>query len=176
MAVKPTVGGSDGSWGTELNAHLDISLDADGKVDDGAAQTTSAAPGADAELANKKYVDDQIIAKVVLSAYTNQDSESNAMLKAHAYKAATDGQVTAYVQATAINQNLAGYVGLTNNPVGAGDLIQKVSSVSSFGVGLFAISFLVAKDEYFEITTASSNAVTIRWKSSGTLSKPVDQD
>ncbi len=58
MATRPTVGGSDGTWGTELNAHLDISLDTDGKVDDGAAQTTSAAPTADAELANKKYVDD----------------------------------------------------------------------------------------------------------------------
>lgn len=62
MATKPTVGGSDGSWGTELNAHIDVSLDADGKIDDGAAQTTSAAPTADAELANKKYVDDQILA------------------------------------------------------------------------------------------------------------------
>ena len=60
MATRPTVGGSDGTWGTELNTHLDVSLDADGRVDDGAKQTTTAAPTSDAELANKKYVDDQI--------------------------------------------------------------------------------------------------------------------
>jgi len=137
---------------------------------------TSAAPTTDAMIANKKYVDDQLLTGITLSAYTNEDSEANAMLKAHAYKVATAGQVTAYVQANTINQNLAGYVGLTNDPAGAGDLIQKVSSVSSFGVPLFAISFLVAKDEYFEITTSSTNAATIRWKSIGTLSKPVDQD
>ncbi len=57
MAEKPTPGGSDGTYGTELNAFLDVSLDDDGKINDGAAQTTSAAPSADAELANKLYVD-----------------------------------------------------------------------------------------------------------------------
>ena len=61
MATRPTPGGSDGTWGTELNAHLAVSLAADGKIKDGAAQTTSAAPSADAELANKKYVDDEIV-------------------------------------------------------------------------------------------------------------------
>ena len=58
MATKPTPGGSDGTYGTELNAFLDISLAADGKIKTEALQTDATAPSADAALANKKYVDD----------------------------------------------------------------------------------------------------------------------
>ncbi len=68
MATKPTPGGSDGTWGTELNAHLAVSLAADGKVLDGAVFSTSAAPTVDAGVANKKYVDDQITANAVAAA------------------------------------------------------------------------------------------------------------
>ena len=60
MAAKPTPGGSDGTYGTELNEFLDVSLASDGKVKDGAVISTSAAPSVDAGVANKKYVDDQI--------------------------------------------------------------------------------------------------------------------
>lgn len=62
MATKPTPGGSDGTYGAEMNAFLDISLASDGKVKDGAVFSTSAAPSVDAGVANKKYVDDQITA------------------------------------------------------------------------------------------------------------------
>jgi len=40
------------------------------------------------------------------------------------------------------------------------------------GLANNAVSFPVAKDEYFEIT-ASEGTPVIRWKSFGTLSKPV---
>ncbi len=60
MAVKPTPGGSDGTYGAELNAFLDESLAADGKIKDGAEQMTSAAPTTDVMVANKKYVDDVV--------------------------------------------------------------------------------------------------------------------
>lgn len=60
MATKPTPGGSDGTYGTELNEFLDVSLASDGKIKDGAVFSTSAAPTVDAGLANKKYTDDRV--------------------------------------------------------------------------------------------------------------------
>ncbi len=62
MATKPTPGGSDGTYGTELNAFLEISLAADGKILDGAVFSTSAAPTVDAGVSNKKYIDDKFTA------------------------------------------------------------------------------------------------------------------
>ncbi len=60
MAAKPTPGGSDGTYGTELNEFLDISLADDGKIKTEALQSDATAPVADAAVANKKYVDDNI--------------------------------------------------------------------------------------------------------------------
>ena len=171
MATRPTVGGSDGTWGTELNVHLDVSLDDDGKVDDGAAQTTSAAPGADAELANKKYIDDQVNTKD-FSAYTDEDDDSTAMLKDHAYLAATDGFVHANFVSNGSNQHITGYIDGTTDPAGAGEIMD-VDFVSLTG-GSGGVSFEVAAGEYFEITCGATP--TIYWRSMGTLSAPVDQD
>ena len=56
MATKPTPGASDGTYGTELNEFLDVSLATDGKIKDGAVFSTSAAPTVDAGLANKKLL------------------------------------------------------------------------------------------------------------------------
>ena len=137
----------------------------------GAVLSANTAPGSDPAIANKKYVDDQIAAATALSAYTANDSEANAMLKSHAYKAATAGSVSAYSEENTGN-NLRGYVGATNDPAGAGTKVQ--DSESSTGTPFVSIFFDVAKDEYFEITTGGTP--TIRWRSIGTLSEPIDQD
>ena len=58
MVTKPTPGGSDGTYGTELNAFLDESLAADGKIKDGAVleAATEVADG-DRTVADKAYAD-----------------------------------------------------------------------------------------------------------------------
>jgi len=117
-----------------------------------------------------------IASEVTLSAYTNQDSESNAMLKSHAYKAATGGQVTAYSDVPAgSGREIKGFVGTTNNPAGAGTLIQREENDGVSYSNRKSVSFLVAEGEYFEITVYSGTPV-ILWKSFGTLSEPIDQE
>ena len=75
MATKPTPGASDGTYGTELNAFLDVSLDVNGFIKTEALQTDSTAPAADAAVANKKYVDDQITAALPASLAGGNDSD-----------------------------------------------------------------------------------------------------
>lgn len=122
----------------------------------------------------KAYVDNLIASDLTLSAYTNEDSDSTAMIKAHAYLAATAGQVTAY-DTVGNNETFSAYVGTTTDPAGAGDLIGTSTHGEAANIG-FTITFLVAEGEYFEITFDGSGEPTIRWKSFGTLSKPADQD
>ncbi len=145
MATWPANGNTD--WNTKMLAYLAVSFNTDG--------TPKASVFG-------------------YSAYTNLDSEGNAFLKAHAYKAATDGFVSAFVSLTTVAHAIVGYVGATDDPAGAGTKIQQQTmetSVDSIkGVGIW-----VAKDEYFEIT-ATSGVPTILWKSKGTLDEPVDQD
>ncbi len=113
-----------------------------------------------------------IAANVSFSAYTNEDSETNALLKDHAYEAQTDGFVVAYVLQGVNARKLRAYVGLTDDPAGAGVL---VGAQEPDGDADISISFPVAAGEFFEITY-DTGTPTIRWKSMGALSKPVDQD
>lgn len=169
MATKPTPGGSDGTYGTEMNAFLDVSLASDGKVKDGAVFSTSAAPSVDAGVANKKYVDDTVPTgdNPVLV-----DSESNTMLKDQAYLTQTAGYVTSFI----INSAglIRGFVGNTTNPAGAGVEVNRCQINDA--VGDPSIAFFIGNGKYFEITATSGTPV-ITWTplvSSG--GNPIDQD
>lgn len=108
-----------------------------------------------------------------LSEYTSEDSESNAFLKSHAYKAVGPGTVYASVMLTTGNNNLIVYVGTTSNPAGEGLAIQKCSLTVAASNEWRCVTAKVAKGEYFEITS-SSGTPAIKWKSFGTLKKPID--
>lgn len=57
MAAKPTPGGSDGTYGTELNEFLDVSLASDGKVKDGAVLEAATEPAdGDRTIADAAFV------------------------------------------------------------------------------------------------------------------------
>ena len=108
-----------------------------------------------------------------LSAYTNLDSDGNAMLMDHAYKAATDGTVYALRTVLDAGQSINLFVGTTNDPVGVGTKID-VAESGSANIDQ-AVQGEVAKDEYFEIKSSVAPNY-ILWKSRGALGKPVDQD
>ena len=106
-----------------------------------------------------------------LSAYTNQDSEDNPMVEEHAYKAQSAGKVAAVVGSFPAQGTVSLYVGLTSDPVSADNRIERASGseIATYQ----SVSGLVAKDEYFEVVVSNTNAI-IRWKSFGTLKKPID--
>ena len=171
MAVYPTQGGSDGSWGTETSAFHAVTRDlATGKIKDGALMVTSAAPTVDAGVANKKYVDDSFNGDVPVTV----DSDSVTLAKNHAYLAQTSGFVTAYILISTGGGNLAGFVGITTNPAGAG--VKVANSLPSTSKGAF-ISFFVPNGKYFEITEGGAETIVITWTpfvSGG--GAPIDQD
>ena len=123
------------------------------------------------QLATQQSIAAYISSKTALSAYSAYDSDNNALLKSHSYLAQTDGFVLVHVHLGS-GRDLKGYVGLTSNPVGAGTLVQSVTTREDNNVA--SISFPVASGEYFEIV--SDGTPSIYWKSIGTLTKPVDQD
>lgn len=179
MASLPTTGGSDGTYGTELNEYLLVSHASDGKIKDGAVFTTSAAPTVDAGVTNKKHVDDTISAALVADSntnagYTANDSNGDAMLKSHAYKAQTLGFVSVYATLNASGDRIIGFVWNTSDPAGSGTQIQ--SSEASSSNDDVSIYFIVPDGKYFEITVGGANVPTILWIGLGSTDRPVDQD
>jgi len=102
---------------------------------------------------------------------TANDSESNAMLKSHAYLTQTSGFVDATILSTTNAIQL--FVGTTNDPAGAGTMVaqQRANAASSDShAGCF-----VASGKYFEVVSASTP--TILWSPLVTGGgAPIDQD
>lgn len=121
----------------------------------------------DRTISDKAYVDTLTDGDV----YTANDSESNAMLHAHAYLAQTSGFVSAFSSGS--SQTLKLYVGTTTDPEGAGTQISEAGGASVAN----PVSGFVPNGKYFEVTRSAAGAVTIVWAplvSGG--SAPVDQD
>ncbi len=117
---------------------------------------------------------------VTLSAHTNLDSESNAMLLGHAYKAAVAGSVTfMMVIDHDTTKTMSIYVGATDDPVGAG--VEVAVDLSFHDNTTRTLTALVAKDEYFECVrsggagTPGVNEIVL-FKGFDTLGNPIDQD
>ena len=113
---------------------------------------------------------DYKLAKLVGEAATADDSESNAMLKSHAYLAQTAGFVTVFAST---DNRMQLYVGATNDPAGAGTLVNESHATNTDRINVHAF---VPNGRYFEVTL-SSETPTIIW--TGMVNggaKPVDQD
>ena len=129
------------------------------------------APTVNAEVAGKKYVDDQIAAKTGGGTATTVDSESNTLLKAHAYLTQTAGFVGGNVNSQ--TADLRGYIGATTDPAGAGTRVQRARVLT--GSEYANIYFFVPNGAYFEVTNDGAPAITWTPLVVGGAS-PIDQD
>ncbi|HIJ71788.1 MAG TPA: hypothetical protein HPP87_10560 [Planctomycetes bacterium] len=132
--------------------------DADVAVLPDTARTASnAAPGEDTNLANKKYVDDQVSGNIpVGAAHGSVDSDGNALIKEHVYQAQTAGFVTVLIPYPV---GYAIYMGNSDPPA-----TKMVESWASTGSSVESLTLFVPKDYYFKITeTSNSGTPTIYW-------------
>ncbi len=131
---------------------------------------TNAAPAEDTAIVNKKYADDNFEPKLVsqatasiFGAWTNLDSDTNALAKTNVYKATSDGIVMAYKACTAgWAQELVGYTDNNNPPT-------TVRCAASNANTLYAtITMPVKKNDYFKIVANTAGNPTIYWLPIGT--------
>ena len=129
-----------------------------------------------AEKATVAYVDTQV-ATQGFGNLTGADSESNPLVKDHAYLAQQDGVVHTYILNTGgANRRLSGYNGTTNDPVGSGALMVSQNSPSDPAIGL-SITFAVESGRYWEVTMGTVEVTDILWQPTQTTGgSPIDQD
>jgi len=136
---------------------------------DTSALATSGAPAADAQIANKKYVDDGIAGATT----TDKDDDATTLVPSHSYKAQTSGFVSVLI-ADMTNENIQGFLHTSADAAGAGIRLGRMDSSAHADKGSF--QFFVPNGQYFEITSVTDNP-SILWTSlvsGGTA--PEDQD
>ena len=111
---------------------------------------------------------------VSMSAYSTIDSDGATFLKDHTYLATQAGMVYVTDDMASLEE-MTLYVGLTNDPVGAG-LAIITHEMGDAGRKRRTISVHVAEGEYFELAMPGGNPNNYYWKGFGTLSAPVDQE
>lgn len=116
-------------------------------IPDGSELATSGAPTADADIVNKKYVDDNIPAITIgFQAPQLTDDGAAQLTYATVYKAMTDGDVNAWGYTGVSGGSGNAFVGATSNPTTA----MGVSGQA--GIYRWSLSFPVKKDYYWKVT------------------------
>lgn len=160
------------------NALVAGTLDVVGNIDPTSYETTRGgfldedAMGSDAadKVASQQSIKTRIASQTGGDVPTLNDSESNAMLKAHAYLAQTSGFVNAFNTGTGNNKL---FVHTTNDPAGAGTKVDEWEGDAAADKG--GMFTFVANGKYFEVT--SGGTPTILWTPLVTGgAAPIDQD
>ena len=136
-----------------------ITAQNDGKAQlaNGSKLATSAAPGADAQLVNKKYVDDLIdavFAALSFGTRTNKDSLNNTLVINEVYKVGSDGYVQAYDNTAQSNSTVTILTDGSNPPTT--ELVDNYNNATGRCWGMS----LVLKDDYWKVT---GTATAIYW-------------
>ena len=124
---------------------LTINDDGTATLADSSQLDSSAAPTADADIANKKYVDDQV-AVVAVGSWTNKDTDANNLAADVVYQAQCDGFFVARVDNEDHGQ-INMYAGINNPPV----TIRTITAYEGSANRDFSVSCLVAKDDYVKV-------------------------
>lgn len=122
---------------------------------------TTAAPTLDADIANKKFVDDQIDTRR-LGALEATDADGNALVRTTVYQAPVDGEVIWNDNVDSLHR-VAGYVGTANPPT----ITVAFFYNSSVNTRQDSRSFRVAAGEYWKIV-AETTVQYIYWRPYGT--------
>ncbi len=120
---------------------------------DGVANTTDAAPDADKELANKKYVDGKFPTNSITAVVGNKVDKSGGYA---AQQATTDCFIKAFADLSN-GQYIYAYTDGNADPVFIQDKCKASTDGAAGTIG--SVSMLVKKNDYWKIVTTGSNAV-----------------